>query len=72
MKRARGEFLKLLKRLKPKSRRRRWRRGKQIFEEDTRHGELEKYNQRGKHKGTVDPDTGEVIKPPVRGRRIER
>jgi hypothetical protein len=43
----------------------------QILEEDTQHGELEKYNRRGKHEGTVDPDTGEIIKPPVKGRAIE-
>jgi hypothetical protein len=58
--------------MKRKSQRRRWtsQRG-QILEEDTQHGELEKYNDRGWHEGVVDPDTGELIKEPVRGRRIE-
>src|SRR5207244_9039467 len=51
-----------------KSRRKRWQGKKQIFEEDTQHGELEKYNKRGWHEGSVDPDTGEIIKGPVRGR----
>jgi hypothetical protein len=58
--------------MKPKSQRRRWSGEKgQIYEEDTQHGELEKYNSRGKHKGSVDPDTGEIIKLPVKGRTIE-
>ena len=48
--------------------RKRWRGKKnQIFEEDTQHGELEKYNRRGKHEGSVDPDSGEIVK----GQRIE-
>lgn len=71
MKRAAGEFLNFLQKVKVKSQRRRWTRGKQIFEEDTQHGDLEKYNARGKHKGTVDPETGEIIKSAVRGRMIE-
>lgn len=72
MKRARGKFVQTLTRAKPKSRRRRWRGQKgQIYEEDTQHGELEKYNRRGKHKGTVDPETGEIIKSPVKGRMVE-
>jgi len=53
--------------VRPKTHRRRWRGRKgQIYEEDTQHGDLEKYNGGGMHKGTVDPDTGEVIKMPVR------
>jgi len=73
MKKAKGEFLKSLRRAKRKSQRKRWLGGKgQIYEEDTRHGELEKYNRRGKHEGSVDPESGEVIKGPVKGRSIER
>jgi Cytotoxic len=72
MKRAEGEFLDKLKRVKRKSQRRRWTRGKQIYEEDTQHGDLEKYNQRGKHEGSVDPRTGEITKGPVKGRMIEK
>jgi hypothetical protein len=37
----------------------------------TQHGELEKYNRRGRHEGSVDPDTGEIIKGPVKGRSID-
>ncbi|MCI0455554.1 MAG: colicin E3/pyocin S6 family cytotoxin [Gemmataceae bacterium] len=43
----------------------------QIYEEDTQHGELEKYNKRGKHLGVVDPETGEIIKGPVKGRTTD-
>jgi hypothetical protein len=72
MKRAQGRFLATLSRTKSKSQRKRWRGNKkQIFEEDTQHGELEKYNKHGWHEGSVDPDTGEIIKGPVRGRLIE-
>ena len=73
MKRARGKYLETLKRSSPKGKRRRWTnsRRRQLFEEDTQHGDLEKYNKRGMHEGTVDPQTGEIVKPPVRGRRIE-
>ena len=72
MKRAQGRILDTLTRIKSKSRRKRWQGNKrQLFEEDTRHGDLEKYNQHGRHEGSVDPDTGEIIKAPVRGRKIE-
>jgi hypothetical protein len=72
MKRATGRFLDGLTPTKAKTQRKRWLGGKgQIYEEDTQHGELEKYNGRGKHKGVVDPDTGEIIKPPVKGRTTE-
>jgi hypothetical protein len=72
MKRAIGKFLEGLEPTKAKSQRRRWRGPKkQIYEEDTQHGELEKYNRRGKHLGSVDPESGEVIKGPVKGRCID-
>ena len=72
MKRALGRFITVLWRLRSKGHRKRWTNPRgQLFEEDTQHGELEKYNDRGKHEGSVDPDTGEVIKDPVRGRTIE-
>ena len=29
------------------------------------------YNQRGQNKGSVDHDTGEILKDPVKGRRID-
>jgi hypothetical protein len=72
MKKAKGRFVEELEPTKAKGRRKRWLGFKgQIYEEDTQHGELEKYNRRGKHKGAVDPDTGEIIKKPVKGRCIE-
>ena len=74
-KRAAGRFLDILIQVKRKSRRRRWEdsRKRQVFEEDTLHGDLEKYNRRSRqHKGTVDPATGEIIKDPVKGRTLEK
>lgn len=72
MKRAQGRFVDSLRRSRSKSRRKRWRgANEQIYEQDTQHGELEKYNRRGRHEGSVDPDTGEVIKGPVKGRSID-
>jgi len=72
MKRAKGRFVDDLRRMKRTGQRRRWSGAKgQVYEEDTQHGELEKYNSRGKHKGSIDPDTGEVIKGPVKGRTTE-
>ena len=44
---------------------------KRIYEWDSQHGELEAYNKRGKHVGVVDNQTGEQIKDPVPGRRID-
>lgn len=35
-----------------------------IYEWDSRHGRVEKYNKRGKHLGEFDPETGEQINPP--------
>jgi Cytotoxic len=49
--------------------RRRYRDEKRIYEWDSLHGELEVYNDRGYHLGVANAD-GEVIKPPIRGRRI--
>ena len=73
MKRARGHFVNLLTRVKSKTQRRRWTGQKgQIYEEDTQHGDLEKFNKRGKHKGSVDPESGEIIKGPVKGRTTEK
>ena len=42
-----------------------------IYEWDSQHGELEKYDKHGKHLGSVDPNTGEQIKPPKKGRKVE-
>jgi hypothetical protein len=41
-----------------------------IGEWDGQHGEVERYNKRGKHKGVWNPD-GQQIKPPVLGRTID-
>lgn len=71
MKRAQGKFLDSLERLKVKSQRKRWKANDQVYEEDPQHGELEKYNRRGKHLGSIDPESGEIIKGPVKGRSIE-
>jgi hypothetical protein len=58
--------------VRPRSKRRRWLGANgQIYEEDALHGDLEKYNRRGKHEGSVDPDSGEIIKDPVKGRTID-
>jgi hypothetical protein len=45
--------------------------GDSLFEWDSLHGEIEWYNKRGRHRGSLDAITGEVIKPEVRGRRID-
>jgi hypothetical protein len=72
MKRAEGPFVDSLKRAKSRTQRRRWTGSKgQIYEEDTQHGELEKSNKRGRHEGSVDPETGELIKGPVKSRTTE-
>ena len=42
-----------------------------IYEWDSQHGKLEKYDKHGKHLGSVDPNTGEQIKPPKKGRKVE-
>ena len=72
MKRVQGRFVNGLQRLRSRGRRKRWLgANEQIYEEDTQHGELEKYNRRGRHEGSVDPDSGEIIKAPVKGRSID-
>jgi hypothetical protein len=53
---------------------RRWRShgGKRLYTWDGRHGEVEVFNSRGKHLGgSMDPITGEMIKPAVPGRTID-
>ena len=42
-----------------------------IYEWDSLHGELEKYDRRGKHLGAFDYKTGEQIKPAEPKRKIE-
>ena len=38
---------------------------------DSLHGEVEVYNKRGRHIGVLHPQTGEMIKEAVKGRRID-
>ena len=45
--------------------------GKNHYEWDNTHGDIEVYNKRGEHQGTMDPNTGEMTKPAVPGRRID-
>jgi hypothetical protein len=47
--------------------------GKQrrYYEWDHTHGDVEVYDRRGKHLGSMDPETGEMTKPPVKGRKID-
>lgn len=41
------------------------------FSWDSLHGEFEVFDRRGFHLGSVCPNTGITLKPPVRGRRIK-
>lgn len=41
------------------------------FTWDSLHGEVEVYNKRGRHIAVLHPQTGEVIKEAVKGRRID-
>jgi hypothetical protein len=45
--------------------------GKRYFEWDHTHGDIEVYDARGKHLGSMDPTTGNMTKPAVPGRRID-
>lgn len=45
-------------------------RAKEYYEWDYTHGDIEVYDGKGRHKGSKDPTTGEMTKPPVKGRRI--
>lgn len=50
----------------------RWRskEGDRLYTWDSLHGEIEVYNNRGRHLGVYDPD-GKLIKEAVKGRKIE-
>lgn len=45
--------------------------GKRYFEWDHTHGDIEVYDKRGRHLGSMDPVTGHMSKPAVPGRKIE-
>jgi Cytotoxic len=51
----------------------RWRNeeGSRLFEWDDLHGEIEVYNRRGVHLGTLNAVTGRFEKGPIKGRRID-
>lgn len=55
------------------SKQKRWRSSHpdRIYTWDSLHGEIEVFNKRGKHLGVLDPVTGEMIKEPVKGRKID-
>ncbi len=42
-----------------------------IYTWDSLHGEIEVFNKRGYHLGVLDAVTGEFIKGPVKGRKID-
>ena len=43
--------------------RKRWKDTDYIYEWDSRHGTVEKYDKRGRHLGEFDPNTGTQLKP---------
>jgi len=52
--------------------RKRWKDSKgNIYEWDSQHGAVEKYNKRGKHLGEFDPNTGQQTKPADKSRKVE-
>jgi hypothetical protein len=52
--------------------RKRWKDGEgNIYEWDSQHGTVEKYNRRGKHQGEFDPVTGEQVKSKNKDRKVE-
>ena len=44
---------------------------KRLYTWDALHGEVEAFNARGRHLGSFDPVTEELIKEPVQGRTID-
>lgn len=49
----------------------RWKDDEFIYEWDTLHGKVEKYNKKGKHLGEFDSETGEQTKEADPNRHIE-
>ena len=45
--------------------------GDQFYQWDYTHGDIEVYNRRGEHLGCLDGETGDLTKPPVKGRTIK-
>lgn len=50
----------------------RWRNenGSRLYTWDSLHGEIEMFNARGRHLGALDAVSGDLIKLPVAGRKI--
>ena len=44
--------------------------GEKFYEWDHTHGDIEVYDRRGRHLGSMDPTTGTMTKPAVAGRKI--
>jgi hypothetical protein len=51
--------------------RKRWVDSENIYEWDSLHGTIEKYNKKGRHLGEFDYETGEQLKPADPSRTIE-
>jgi hypothetical protein len=45
--------------------------GDRYYQWDYTHGDIEEYNSRGEHLGSIDPITNERTKPAVNGRTIK-
>lgn len=45
--------------------------GKRLYTWDSLHGEIEVFNKQGRHLGSANPLTGLLIKPAVKGRRLD-
>lgn len=44
---------------------------RRYYEWDYTHGDIEVYDRRGRHLGSMNPSTGEMYKPPVPGRKVD-
>ncbi len=45
--------------------------GDRYYTWDSLHGEVESFNKRGRHLGALCPTTGDLIKPAVKGRKLD-
>ena len=45
--------------------------GSRLYTWDSMHGEIEVFNNRGYHLGVLDAVNGQLIKPAVKGRRLD-
>ncbi|WP_407675306.1 colicin E3/pyocin S6 family cytotoxin [Paraburkholderia sprentiae] len=46
--------------------------GSRFYEWDYTHNDIEVYDKRGRHLGSADPVTGDLNKPAVPGRKLNR